>query len=173
MNTVVVPRTGRAETPERWAKALDRAISNALDVYVSTDGSAFVESASTPGLLYAVSREHCTCPAGEKGMICQHRACYLAQIGELWPQEPSGITFSGSSDRQEVLIGGVLYGDAVATEYGGWDLFRGRFPNALRIGSYCTLDEIEHDLVARMPVEPEALPADPVMAMVGEFLVAA
>lgn len=76
-------RRNRNDSPARWHAALARAISNALDVYVSTDGAAYVESASTPGLLYAVSREHCTCPAGANGMICQHRACYLAQIGEL------------------------------------------------------------------------------------------
>lgn len=85
----------RPENSVRWQAALDRAIANALDVLVATDGSAFVESSSTPGLLYAVSREACTCPAGQKGMICQHRACYLAQIGELpLHPEPSAVEVS-------------------------------------------------------------------------------
>lgn len=151
---------------KRWQAALDRAISNALDVYVSTDGSAFVESASTPGMLYAVSREGCTCPAGANGQICQHRACYLAQVGELpLPEPPAGITFAGNTDRVTVLIDGELYGDAVATEYGGWDLFRGRFPNARRIGSFCTLDEIERELAALMPVSLPAPKAAPVAIM--------
>ena len=141
-----------AANAKRWNAALDRAISNALDVLVATDGAAFVESASTPGLLYAVSRETCTCPAGQASQICQHRACYLAQIGELGPQAPAGITFSGNSDRQEIRIDGELYGDAVADEWGGWQVFAGRFPHARRIGSYCTLDEMERDLAAKLPV---------------------
>lgn len=148
---------------QRWSAALDRAISNALDVLVATDGSAFVESASTPGLLYAVSREGCACPAGEKGMICQHRACYLAQIGELpLDPAPAGIIFTGNTDRVTVLIDGETYGDAVATEYGGWDLFRGRFPHARRVGSYCTLEEIARDLAARLPVPFPVRQAEPV-----------
>ena len=70
-------------TAQCWQKALNRAIAEALDVYVGTEGEAFVESSSTPGLLYSVSREHCSCPAGQRGIPCKHRACYLAQCGEL------------------------------------------------------------------------------------------
>lgn len=152
---------------KRWQAALDRAISNALDVLVSTSGEAFVESASVPGLLYAVSRETCTCPAGQKGQICQHRACYLAQIGELGPQtvQETGVTLiCENSDRYMILIDGELYGSAVATEYGGWELFRGHFPNAQRIESFCTLDELQRDLTAQMlaslPISPAAWVAE-------------
>jgi hypothetical protein len=73
------------ETVQRWQAALDRAINAALDVLITTTGEAYVESSSTPGLIYAVSRESCDCPAGQVGHICLHRACYLAQIGELLP----------------------------------------------------------------------------------------
>jgi len=67
-----------------WVRALDRAIQNALDVLVEPiSGEAFVESATRPGKLYAVSATTCTCPAGAHGVPCQHRACYLAQIGAL------------------------------------------------------------------------------------------
>ncbi len=72
------------ENPRRWARALDRAISDGLDVLVcAVTGEAFVESASRPGTLYAVSVDGCGCEAGQHGQICKHRACYLAQIGEL------------------------------------------------------------------------------------------
>jgi hypothetical protein len=53
-------------------------------------GEAFVESASEPGRLYAVSATTCSCPAGQRGIPCKHRACYLAQIGEL-PLEPETL----------------------------------------------------------------------------------
>ena len=70
--------------PERWAKALGRALSECLDVLVcNATGDAFVESHTAPGTLYSVSREHCTCAAGMHGQVCKHRACYLAQMGEL------------------------------------------------------------------------------------------
>lgn len=149
---------------QRWQAALDRAISNALDVLVSTRGEAYVESASVPGLIYSVSRESCSCPAGAKNQICQHRACYLAQVGELELEpQPERITFFGNSDRQEVRIDGRVFGDAVATEYGGWELFRGRFPYAKRIGTFCSLDEISRELEERLPA---MLPAQPAVRIV-------
>lgn len=152
-----------AGTATRWAKALDRAIINGLDVLVSTNGEAFVESASVPGLIYSVSREHCSCPAGLQGKICQHRACFLAQIGEL-PLEPvSRVTFFGNSDRQEVCIDGMVYGDAVADQWGGWVLFQGRYPHAKQRGTFCSLDEIKRELMARMPV---TLPIHPEVQVV-------
>lgn len=147
VTAVVTPSTA-----QRWTAALDRAISNALDVLVATDGTAFVESASKPGLLYIVTRESCTCPAGMQGRICQHRACYLAQCGELEiDPEPERITFFGNSDRQEIRVDGMVYGDAVATEYGGWELFQGRFPHAKQRGTFCSLDEIARELERRLP----------------------
>jgi hypothetical protein len=68
----------------KWARALDRALAEALDVLIEPiSGEAFVESATRPGTLYAVSATSCNCPAGQQGIPCKHRACYLAQIGEL------------------------------------------------------------------------------------------
>jgi len=67
-----------------WAAALDRAIEEALDVLVEpVSGEAFVESATRPGTLYVVTATSCSCAAGAHGLPCKHRACYLAQIGEL------------------------------------------------------------------------------------------
>ena len=81
MEQVTMSRT--SDVP-RWQSALQRALEDALDVLVEPiSGEAFVESASQPGVLYAVSREHCTCQAGARGIPCKHRACYLVQIGEL------------------------------------------------------------------------------------------
>ena len=153
---------------KRWQAALDRAISNALDVLVSTSGEAFVESASVPGLLYSVSREVCTCPAGAKGQPCKHRACYLAQIGELEiTPDPAGITFTGNSDRQEILIDGEFYGDAAYWEDTGWTLFRGAFPHARRIGTYCTISEIERGLAAMLPLPLPLAPSSWTVDMAG------
>jgi hypothetical protein len=86
----MIQSTGsRTSDAKRWAKALERAIAEALDVLVEPiSGEAFVESAGRPGVLYHVSAHTCSCPAGQKGQICKHRACYLAQIGEL-PLEPT------------------------------------------------------------------------------------
>ena len=74
----------RATSAAQWARALDRALEEALDVLVEpVSGEAFVESGSRPGVLYAVSASSCSCPAGSRGIPCKHRACYLFQIGEL------------------------------------------------------------------------------------------
>src|SRR5687768_9125815 len=79
------------EQPERWARALERAISAGLDVLVcAATGEAFVESASRPGELYAVSADSCTCQAGQQSIPCKHVACYRAQVGLLsLPQHES------------------------------------------------------------------------------------
>jgi len=156
----------RQATPERWAAALDRAIGSALDVLVcGATGEAFVESASMPGLLYAVSATTCTCPAGEAGdPVCQHRAAYLAQCGELpLDPEPDRITFTGNSDRQEIQIDGRYFGFAAYGDDSGWTLYQGRGPHARRRGTFCTLDEIERYLTAMLPV---SLPVRPAMRIV-------
>jgi hypothetical protein len=74
----------KANDIAKWTKALERAITEALDVLVEPiSGEAFVESATRPGILYHVSAQTCSSPAGQKGQVCKHRAYYLAQIGEL------------------------------------------------------------------------------------------
>jgi len=74
----------RPTTESQWGRALDRALSEGLDVLVEPiSGEAFVESATRPGTLYAVSAFSCSCPAGQRGIPCKHRACYMAQIGVL------------------------------------------------------------------------------------------
>lgn len=156
----------------RWAAALDRAISNALDVLIATDGAAYVESSSRPGLLYAVGREFCSCPAGQAGKICMHRACYLSQCGELpLDPEPERIQFvCENSDRYEIVVDGETFGHAVANQWGGWEAFAGQFPNARRFPSAdgCTLDEVERYLSAQLPRTlhiPAAAPAADLVAV--------
>ena len=74
----------RPVSAEQWQKALTRAIDEALDVLIEPiSGEAFVESATTPGTLYQVSASSCSCPAGQRGLVCKHRAAYLFQIGEI------------------------------------------------------------------------------------------
>lgn len=90
---------------ERWEQALARAIHDGLDVLVcAATGEAFVESASRPGLLYAVSAEGCSCTAGSHGQVCKHRACYLAQMGELALPAPAACLWcSGGGTVQNEL----------------------------------------------------------------------
>jgi SWIM zinc finger len=79
----------RSSEAQQWTRALNRAITDALDVLIEPiSGEAFVESASNPGTLYIVTASTCSCPAGERGGICKHRAALLAQMGEL-PTEPA------------------------------------------------------------------------------------
>ena len=93
------------ENPQRWARALDRAINDGLDVLVcAATGEAFVESASRPGTLYAVSVDGCDCTAGQHGQICKHRAAYLAQIGELALPAPATCLWCSGAGRQEDML---------------------------------------------------------------------
>src|SRR4051794_27085588 len=79
----------------RWQQALDRALAECLGVVIEPiSGEAFVESATHPGALYAVSATSCSCKAGQAGQPCKHRACYLAQIGEL-PLPPAPCRVCG------------------------------------------------------------------------------
>lgn len=160
MNQAIITTANAA----RWSAALDRAIANALDVLIATDGSAYVESASKPGLIYSVSREFCSCPAGAKNQICMHRAVYLCQVGELPldPEPEARIQFvCENSDRYEIVVDGEFFGHAVADRWGGWEAFAGQFPNARRFPQVdgCTLDEVERQLIAQLPamlpVQPE------------------
>jgi hypothetical protein len=89
-------------TTVQWAKALARAIDEALDVLIEPiSGEAFVESATRPGVLYQVSASMCSCPAGQRGAPCKHRACYLAQIGEL----PLGAASEPEADPNLIRCG--------------------------------------------------------------------
>jgi len=76
--------TRRAVTPERWARALDRALSNGLEIFTTPDGERFVTSASRLDVIYRCDGEHCTCQAAVAGdAVCQHRAVVRFTLGTL------------------------------------------------------------------------------------------
>lgn len=158
---------------QRWQAALARAIDNALDILVcGATGEAFVESASQPGLLHAVSATTCTCPAGQRGIPCMHRAAYLAQCDELLlDPEPKRIQFvCENNDRHAIVVDGETFGHVVANQWGGWEAFAGQFPNARRFPSAdgCTLHEVERYLSAQLPRTlhiPATVPAEDLVAV--------
>ncbi len=62
-------------TPERWAKALDRANAALVEVTEIEPGLFRVTSASHPGVSYECTVPHCTCDAWANGdEVCLHRA---------------------------------------------------------------------------------------------------
>lgn len=73
----------RAESPERWAKALQRAIEHGVEVFVSAvDGQRFATSATQLDTLYPVDAYSCACPAALAGdPVCQHRAALRIVLG--------------------------------------------------------------------------------------------
>jgi len=80
--------TVRPETPERWARALGRAVAAGLDPMEigGREGLFAVESGSRPGLAYLVSDggRSCTCPASQAAdPVCKHRAIVLFLTGDL------------------------------------------------------------------------------------------
>jgi hypothetical protein len=80
-------RTIRAESAERWLKALARAISSGVDPLTVAGSDAFVvESTSRPGVAYVIDATGttCGCEAALAGdAICQHRAAVKFLLGEL------------------------------------------------------------------------------------------
>lgn len=79
----------RFETPERWQRALQRAIDNGLEVFsVSDTGERMVTSASKLDTLHRTDGYSCTCEAALAGdPVCQHRAVVRFVMG--WEPEPS------------------------------------------------------------------------------------
>lgn len=69
----------------RWQRALGRAIEEGIDPVevAGMAGTWFCESGTQPGVGYLVTRERCSCPAGDKDMPCKHRAAVLAILGRL------------------------------------------------------------------------------------------
>jgi hypothetical protein len=75
----------RRETPERWEKALARALANGLEVFqVSDTGERLVTSASRLDILHRTDGAACTCEAALAGdPVCQHRAVVRFVQGRL------------------------------------------------------------------------------------------
>ena len=69
--------------PSAWQRALDRAIAEGIDPLEVVGGEAglyFCESASG-GKGYLTTVDSCSCPAGERGVPCKHRAATRAVCG--------------------------------------------------------------------------------------------
>src|SRR5690349_22587078 len=83
----------RVETPERWAKALERALENGVEILMaSDDGERFATSASRLDLLHRVDPYRCSCEAGVAGdPICMHRAALRFVLGWLMLDEPEPV----------------------------------------------------------------------------------
>lgn len=78
----------RIESPERWAKALQRAIAHGIDILdIAGDPGHFaVESQSRPGVVHLVDAagRGCTCEAATTGdPVCAHRAIVRFVAGLL------------------------------------------------------------------------------------------
>ena len=84
VSTIAPSRVARTETPERWAKALDRALHGGIEILTTQDGERFATSTSRLDLLYRVSPDSCDCPAGQAGdPVCMHRAALRSILGTL------------------------------------------------------------------------------------------
>ena len=80
-------RTVRTESPERWQRALGRAMASGIDA-LEVGGSTMwaVESQSRPGTVFLVDAEarSCTCEAAAGGdPVCAHRALARFVAGTL------------------------------------------------------------------------------------------
>lgn len=79
-----VSRPTREATPDRWARALDRALHSGVEILTTQDGERFATSSSRLDTLYRVSPDSCDCPAAQAGdPICQHRAALRSILGIL------------------------------------------------------------------------------------------
>jgi hypothetical protein len=88
-----VSRTRSHATPERWQRALQRALFAGVEAkQIAGSGEWIVSSASRPGIAYRTDGIECDCEAAQLGgdPVCLHRAAYWYAVGllELDP-EPS------------------------------------------------------------------------------------
>lgn len=88
--------TGRKASPERWAKAVQRAIDEDVRVVqVSSSGQWVATSGSKSGVAYTLSvtgdiAHGCDCLAGlNNDPVCKHRAAYYLLTGRLDPEPPA------------------------------------------------------------------------------------
>src|SRR4051812_16987652 len=82
--TIAPSRVARIETPERWAKALDRALHGGVEILTRPNGERYATSTSQLDMIYAVSPDSCECPAGQAGdPVCCHRAALRSILGTL------------------------------------------------------------------------------------------
>lgn len=126
MNTALTTRTRRQATPERWQRALERAMFAGVQVrQLQGSGQWIVTSASDPDAAYETDGVSCTCPAAMLGgdPICLHRAAYWHARGALdtdgGPASPApswlveapipGALIGAFKDDLGYLVGAVAY----------------------------------------------------------------
>ena len=79
-------RQQRQATPERWQRALQRALFAGVEAkQIAGSGEWIVSSASRPGIAYRTDGTACECEAALLGgdPICLHRAAYWYAVGVL------------------------------------------------------------------------------------------
>jgi hypothetical protein len=89
-----VTRTVRQASPERWQRALERALFAGVEAkQLAGTGQWIVSSASRPGLAYQTDGISCDCEAAMLGgdAVCLHRAAYWYAQGvlDLDPEPPA------------------------------------------------------------------------------------
>lgn len=67
----------------KWESALNRAIEERISLRLDREPGALASSGTAQGIEYRVTFETCTCKAGEKGLICKHRAALLFASGKF------------------------------------------------------------------------------------------
>src|SRR5690348_7755106 len=83
-----------AASPARWAKALERAIAEGVQVrQLATSGVWVATSGTQAGLAYVVTGDGCECRAAAEGdAVCKHRALFWYLMGILDRPEPEPPT---------------------------------------------------------------------------------
>ena len=94
--TKTATRPARIATPERWAKAAERARAEGIEVrQVASTGQWVATSGTHANVAYlmevvAGTVRACTCPAGEHGdPCCKHAAAFYLSSGLLDPEPPT------------------------------------------------------------------------------------
>ena len=79
----------RANTPDRWQAALQRALLEGVQVRQLAGSGAWVATSSTdPGAAYEVTPWTCECQAGQyDDPVCKHRAALHLRLGRLQPAD--------------------------------------------------------------------------------------
>src|SRR5919199_6648886 len=91
-------RTARQGSPERWQRALQRALFAGVEAkQIAGSGESIVSSASRPGVCYRTDGVECECEAAMLGgdPVCLHRAAYWHAQGVLdldpEPEPPASV----------------------------------------------------------------------------------
>src|SRR6478609_9703695 len=96
MAVQVQTRKNRTATPERWQRALQRALfAGVVAKQLAGTGEWIVSSASRPGIAYRTDGLACDCEAAQLGddPVCLHRAAYwyaqgLLELDSDGPEDP-------------------------------------------------------------------------------------